>query len=76
MILDETMAHACIGSKINGVTAELTIRFKKALPVGTEVFVSAEVTERKSRILLTVGEIADSEGTVYATGKARFIGTG
>ncbi len=75
MLLDETMAHACISSKLTGVTAELTVRFKKPLPVNTKVFVKGKMTEVKGRIVLTSGSITDSENTVYATGKARFIGT-
>lgn len=76
MLLDETMAHACIGSKLIGVTAELTVRFKKPLTVGTEVFVCGRMTEVKGRIAFTSGEITNAAGTVYATGKARFIGIG
>ena len=75
MLLDETMAHACISSKLIGVTAELTVRFKKPLPVNTEIIVRGTMTEVKGRIALTSGEIKDAAGTVYATGKARFIGT-
>jgi uncharacterized protein (TIGR00369 family) len=75
MLLDETMAHACISTEMTGVTAELTVRFKKPLPVGTEVFVSAEITDIKGRIALTSGEITDKAGTVYASGKARFVST-
>lgn len=76
MLLDETMAHACIGSKLVGVTAELTVRFKKPLPVETKIFVKGKMTEVKGRIALTSGSIKDATGTVYATGKARFISTG
>ena len=76
MLLDETMAHACISSKLIGVTAELTVRFKKPLPVNTEIFVKGTMTESKGRIALTSGTIKDAAGTVYATGKARFISTG
>lgn len=75
MLLDETMAHACISSKLIGVTAELTVRFKKPLPVGTEIFISGRMTDGKGRIALTAGEITDAAGTVYATGSARFIST-
>ena len=75
MLLDETMAHACISSKLTGVTAELTVRFKKPLPVGTEVFVKGKMTDGKGRIALTSGEITDTAGAVYATGSARFIST-
>ena len=76
MLLDEIMAHACISSKLIGVTAELTVRFKKPLPVDTEVFVSGRMTDKKGRITLTSGKITDNAGTVYATGKARFISAG
>ncbi len=75
MLLDETMAHACISSSLTGVTAELTVRFKKPLPVGTEINVSGIMTEAKGRIALTTGKISDKDGKIYATGKARFIGT-
>ncbi|MCD6398240.1 MAG: PaaI family thioesterase [Spirochaetaceae bacterium] len=75
MLLDETMAHACINSKLIGVTAELTVRFKKPLPVSTEIFVTGTMTDNKGRIALTSGEISDASGTVYATAKARFIST-
>ncbi len=75
MLLDETMAHACISSKLTGVTAELTVRFKKPLPVKTEIFVTGTMTDNKGRIALTSGEISDASGTVYATAKARFVST-
>ena len=75
MLLDETMAHACISSKMIGVTGELTVRFKKPLPVGTEIFITGTMTDNKGRIALTSGEISDASGTIYATAKARFIST-
>ena len=74
MLLDETMAHACIGSGLNGVTAELTVRFRKPLPVETEIIVTGEMSSKKGRIVLTTGKITDKDENVYATGKARFIG--
>jgi len=52
------------------------VRFKKPLPVNTEIFVKGTMTESKGRIALTSGTIKDAAGTVYATGKARFISTG
>lgn len=75
MLLDETMAHACISSKLSGVTAELTVRFKKPLPVGTEVIVKGRMIDRKGRIAFTSGDITDTADTIYATGSARFIST-
>ncbi len=75
MLLDETMAHACISTGLTGVTAELTVRFRKPLPVETEIIVTGEMSDKKGRIALTAGKITDKEGNIYATGKARFIGS-
>ena len=73
MLLDETMAQACIEKGLKGFTAELTVRFIKPLPVKTFVTVEGRIDELKRRIARTSGSVKDSEGTVYAEGKARFI---
>ncbi len=76
MLLDETMAQACIAKGLKGVTAELTVRFIKPLPVGTEITVTGKLKELKKRLASTEGQIKDSNGTLYAEGRARFIRTG
>ncbi len=73
MLLDETMAHACISRGLQGVTAEMTVRFKKPLPVGSTVVVRGRAEESKSRIVRTEAELADESGTTFATGSAKFI---
>ncbi len=75
MLLDETMAQACMAKDLKGVTAELTVRFIKPLPVGTEITVSGRIEELKKRIARTTGVIKDSGGTIYAEGRAKFIRT-
>jgi len=75
MLLDEIMAHACLSLGLTGVTAELTVRFKKPLPVGTEVTVCGRVEEQKARIAVTAGDILDADGTCYASAGARFVKT-
>ncbi len=75
MLLDETMAQACMAKGLKGVTAELTIRFIKPLPVATEVQVTGVIRELKKRIAITTGRLTDTAGTVYAEGKAKFIRT-
>ncbi len=73
MLLDETMAQACIEKGLKGFTAELTVRFVKPLPVETPVIVEGRIDELKRKIAKTYGTVKDSNGTVYAKGKARFI---
>ncbi len=75
MLLDETMAQACMAKDLKGVTAELTVRFIKPVPVTTEIIVTGKVEELRKRIALTTGVIRDREGTTYAEGKAKFIRT-
>ena len=76
MLLDEVMAHACIGLGLQGVTAEMTVRFLKPLTVNTEVKIEGTVKDSRSRIAVTEGVILGTDGTRYAEGKARFIKAG
>ena len=75
MLLDETMAQACMAKELKGVTAELTVRFIKPLPVGIKIVVTGTIEALKKRIALTKGSITDQNGTLYAEGKAKFIRT-
>lgn len=75
MLLDETMAQACIAKDLKGVTAELTVRFIKPLPVGTKIIVTGTIGELKKRIARTKGIIKDPDGVIYAEGSAKFIRT-
>jgi uncharacterized protein (TIGR00369 family) len=72
-VLDELMAHACISSGIKAVTAEMTIRFLKAVPVGTRVRVAGAVTTERGRVMFTEGKLYDAEGEVAAAATARFV---
>lgn len=76
MLLDETMAHACKSRELQGVTGELTVRFRTPLPVGTKVNVHGSAAEPRGRLTRTEAVLNDDAGTVYATGSAKFIVTG
>jgi uncharacterized protein (TIGR00369 family) len=73
MLLDETMAHACKSRELLGVTAELIVRFKTPLPVGTKVRVHGSAAEPGGRLIKTEAVVSDEAGTVYATGRAKFM---
>ncbi|GAH59556.1 unnamed protein product, partial [marine sediment metagenome] len=62
MLLDETMAHACISSGQSSVTIELTVRYIKPVEVGESVTVNAQITGVKSRIVQTEGWIYKNAG--------------
>jgi len=74
-ILDEIMAHACVGISQRAVTAEMTVRFQKTVEIGSRIRAVGKVQEARGRVLNTRGWIYDEEGTVAAEASARFIAT-
>jgi uncharacterized protein (TIGR00369 family) len=74
-LLDEIMAHACIGVSQSAVTAEITVRYQKAVQTGSTIRIVGKVEEARGRVLTTRGWIYDAEGTVAAEATARFIAT-
>ena len=72
-LLDEIMAHACVGMSKTAVTAEITVRYQKAVQTGSRIRAVGRVDETKGRILVTQGWIYDADGAVAAEATARFI---
>jgi uncharacterized protein (TIGR00369 family) len=73
MLLDEVMAHACLGLAESAVTGEMTVRFIKPVATGTKVRLVGKVVETRGRILSTRGWIYDETGASAAEATARFI---
>ena len=71
--IDEVMAYA-VGSATGktGVTAELTIRFKKPVRIGEEYEISAEVVEFNRRKAVVKGYVK-REGTIHAEGRGIYV---
>ena len=74
-VLDEIMAHACVGVAQKAVTAEISVRFLKAIETGSSIRAVGKVEEARGRVLTTRGWIYDAEGSVAAEATARFIAT-
>jgi uncharacterized protein (TIGR00369 family) len=74
-VLDEIMAHACVGVAPKAVTAEITVRYLKAVETGSSIRAVGKVEEARGRVLLTRGWIYNTEGSVAAEATARFIAT-
>ena len=73
--LDET-----IGRAINltdpdawGVTVELTVRFRKPVPLDAEIRAVARLTRDTSRLFEGTGEILLADGTVAAEASGRYM---
>lgn len=74
-ILDETLGRAVqIGNPdLWAVTAELTTRFKKPVPLNEELICVAKITKNTSRIYYADGFIENKEGQILATAKGTYF---
>ncbi|HDR46518.1 MAG TPA: PaaI family thioesterase, partial [Geoalkalibacter subterraneus] len=64
-LLDEAGIYACRTQGETFVTAELNVRFRKPVPVGRKVRVSAQVRDRRRSIFKVVSQLT-VEGEIYA----------
>ncbi|MBN1560101.1 PaaI family thioesterase [candidate division KSB1 bacterium] len=73
-LLDETIGWAvAVDRKKLFMTAELTVRFIRPLPIDLMVTVRGRSVEHKSRYSIAEGEIIDTTGTVYARASGKFF---
>lgn len=71
-LLDEACVHACRTVGPFPVTAELTVRYLKAVPVGKEVLVRGEVVSLRRRVLQARARL-EIDGEVHAEAEARVV---
>jgi len=76
LLLDEAMAYAAGARGVRGVTADLKMRFRKAVPVGAPLTVRASVLWQRRDVLGVAGTVADETGKVLASGEGRFVARG
>ena len=71
-LLDEACVHACRTVGPHPVTAELTVRFRKPVPVAAEISVRGEVVEVRRRVLQARARL-EIGGESYAEAEARVM---
>jgi uncharacterized protein (TIGR00369 family) len=74
-ILDETIGRAIMIDHEDawGVTVELSVRFKKPIPLNEKLKVMGRITSDKTRIFEGTGEIILQDGEVAATASGRYM---
>lgn len=77
-LLDEALAHALGNTERGGegsgaVTAELTVRFKRPVPIGSKVLLTGRVLRVKGRVAEAESEIMDGQGTVLASASGKLV---
>ena len=77
-LLDEALAHAVGGAEGGGgaseaVTAELTVRFKKPVRIGSKIVLSGKVEKDNGKIVEANSEITDETGLVLASARGKLV---
>jgi uncharacterized protein (TIGR00369 family) len=74
-ILDEVMAWALVDHDIWGVTARMSVEFRRPVPIGRPIRGEGRVTGVRRRIVEAEGILVDpATGTVLARSEATFVG--
>lgn len=72
-LLDEAMVKVAIAMGMPAVTAEMDVRFKKALKVGEEITVIAEIIRKTRKLLVAYANVVSNNGTVIAEAEGKLI---
>ena len=73
-ILDEVMAWSLVDHDNWGLTARMTIDFKRPVPLERPIHAEGWVTEVRRRLITTAGQIVDqATGEVAATSDATYV---
>jgi uncharacterized protein (TIGR00369 family) len=76
LLLDEAMAYAAGARGCLGVTADLKMRFRKAVPVGEPLTVRGIVRWQRRNVLGIEASVADAAGVLLASGTGSFVSRG
>jgi uncharacterized protein (TIGR00369 family) len=75
-ILDETIGRAIMigsGGDVWGVTLELTVEYKKPVPLGVELKVIGRITGESSRLFSGSGELLLPGGEIAVLARGRYM---
>lgn len=72
-VLDEAMGWAMYAVGAWAMTARMDVKYRKPLPLGREVTVTAEVVRERGRVLDAEAQIRGPGGGVLVEAKAMFV---
>jgi len=73
VVLDEAMGKLSRLADEQAVTAEMSVEYRKPVPVDATILVEGWQEEEKGRNRFRVAEIRDALGNLLARGKGRFV---
>ncbi len=73
-LLDEVMIKVLLAENIFAVTAEITIKYKLPVRIGTKLrFTGKLINQKGGKLFFTEGELTDDSGNLYASATAKYI---
>jgi uncharacterized protein (TIGR00369 family) len=73
-VLDEVMAWALVDEDSWGVTARMTVDFRRPVPIGQRLRAEGRIVDRHRRLIQTEGRLLLAEaGTLLATAEATYV---
>lgn len=72
-LLDEVMTRMIYDQGRAAVTAEIRVRYHRALPTGEPVQARAREIETRGRLVRTRSQLSDRQGTLIASAEAKFL---
>jgi uncharacterized protein (TIGR00369 family) len=75
-LLDEAMAHAAGFAGHRGVTANVSVRFRKPVPLEKPIVVRGRVTRQRRNVLGVDASVFDDAGNVLAHAEGSFVSLG
>jgi acyl-coenzyme A thioesterase PaaI-like protein len=75
-LLDEAMAHAAGFAGHRGVSATVSVRFRKPVPLEQPIEVRGRVTWQRRNVLGVEGNVLDDHGNLLAHAEGSFVSRG
>ena len=73
-LLDEVMAWSLVGADNWGVTARMTVDFKRPVPIGRRLRAEGSIIRERRRLIETVSQLVDADtGETLATGEGVYM---
>ena len=73
-ILDEVMAWSLVDADNWGLTARMSVDYKRPVPLGRPIHAEGWITESRRRIVTTAGRMVDgTNGELLATAEATYV---
>ncbi len=72
-LLDETVGRATYRDGVMTVTASMTIRYRRPVPIGSRVRVTGRLMSDRGRVIEAAGEAVLEDGSVVAEATGKFV---